>query len=62
MSEKLKIIEMLQQVQDNLYDADHILGSVKTTKETAELLERTLKHIGMADALLTDVLSHNWWR
>ena len=62
MSDKLKIIALLQKTHDAVYDIDHILGQICITKETAVPLREVLKHLGMADAYLTTVLEHEYWR
>jgi hypothetical protein len=46
---KNKVIEYLNKAHDELYDADQLLGGIRTTKETAECLHQVTAKMNEAD-------------
>lgn len=51
-----KQLRLLQQVQEDLYDADQAFGVLRVTKETASTMGRGLDKIHQADLKITKVI------
>lgn len=62
MSDKNKILSLLQTAQDALFDAEVILSNTKTSKDNAEGLSAALDNIISANDSLNIVLTSEWWR
>lgn len=52
MTKKEKALDCLEKCIDELYDADQLLGGIRTTKETAENLDMIVRKIAEADRLI----------
>ena len=55
---KPKAIELLTKAHNEIYDADQILGGIRTTKETAEALYSIASKMEEADKLIESAVDN----